>query len=63
MEAVGELDDDDANVVAHGEEHLAKVPRLLLVHRGDLDARELGHAVDEVGDGLAKEALELLERG
>ena len=54
VQAVGELDDDDADVVAHSQEHLAQVPGLLLVHRGDLDVRELGHAVDKVGDRLAK---------
>ena len=37
VQAVGELDDDDADVLAHGEEHLAEVPRLLGIHRAHLD--------------------------
>ena len=28
MQAVGELDDDDANILGHGEEHLAEAFRL-----------------------------------
>ncbi len=63
MQAVGELDDDDADVAAHGEEHLAQVQRLLGVHRIDLDRGELGDAVDELGDRLAKELREVGERG
>ena len=60
MQAVGELDDDDTDVAAHGEEHLAEVPGLLLVHRGDLDGGELGHAVNEVGHGRPEELGELV---
>ena len=63
VQAVGQLDDDDADVAAHGEEHLAQVQRLLGVHRVDLDGGELGDAVDELGHRLAEQAHEVLERG
>ena len=63
VQAVGELDDDHADVAAHGQKHLAQVPGLLLVHGGDLDGGQLGHAVHQLRDRLPKEVGELLERG
>ena len=60
VQAVGELDDDHADVAAHGEEHLAEVPGLLGIHGGDLDRGELGHAVHEVRDRLPKELGDLV---
>ena len=63
VEAVGELDDDHANVLRHCEEHLAEVEGLLLVHRGDLDGGELGDAVDELGHRGPEELGHLVERG
>ena len=39
MEPVGNFDQDDADVLAHGHEHLAKVLHLLLFGRGVLYAR------------------------
>ena len=63
VQAVRQLDDDHADVLRHGEEHLAQVEGLLLVHRGHLDGRELGDAVHQLGHGLAKEVRYLRERG
>ena len=48
VQAVGQLDDDDADVLAHGDEHLADGCRLLVGERFHLDARDLGDAVDEL---------------
>jgi hypothetical protein len=58
VEAVGELDDDDADILGHGEEHLAQVLGVGGVHGGgaELDGLELGGAVDEAGD-LGVEAV------
>ena len=63
VQAVGQLDDHDADVAAHGKEHLAEVERLLGVHRVHLDGGELRDAVDELGHRLAEEVLEVRERG
>ena len=62
VEAVGELDDDHADVGDHGEEHLADVFGLVVFAVGELDFVELGNAIDDVGDLLA-EALGDLRGG
>ena len=58
VQAVGELDQDDANVLRHRQQHLAEVLRLRILARLELDLVELGHAVDHVGDGLAERCLD-----
>ena len=50
VQAVGELDDDDADVLGHRHEHLAQVLDLRVFLRLVGDARELGDALDERGD-------------
>ena len=45
--AVGELDQDDADVARHREDHLAEVLRLLLLAAGEVDLADLGDAVDQ----------------
>ena len=47
VRAVGELDQDDADVARHREEHLAEVLRLLLLAAGEVDLADLGDAVDQ----------------
>jgi hypothetical protein len=59
VEAVGELDDDDADVGDHGEEHLADVLGLVIFAVGELDFVELGDAFDDVGDLLAEALFDL----
>ena len=63
MQAVGKLDDDNADVLGHGEKHLAQRKRLLLVHAVDFDVGELGHAIDELGHRIAKQAGNIGKRG
>ena len=60
VQAVGELDQDDAHVARHREEHLAEALRLHFLLARELDLVELGDAVDHVGDGLAEALLELV---
>ena len=60
VEAVGELDDDDADVYDHGEEHLADVLGLVIFAVGEFDFVELGDALDDVGDLIAEELFDLL---
>ena len=50
VEAVGELDDDDANVLSHRQEHLAKVLDLRVLLRLIRNSRKLRDAVDEARD-------------
>ena len=54
VQAVGEFDEDDANVVHHGQHHLAQVFGLLLFAGGEVDFADLGDALDDVRDLLAE---------
>ena len=56
VQAVGELDQDDPDVVRHRQEHLPDVLGLLLLVAVGAELRELGDAVDEVRD-LGPEAV------
>ena len=62
MQAVGELDQDHADVARHRDDHLAVVLGLRLVARLERQPGQLGHAVDEAGDLLAERRRHLLER-
>ncbi len=59
VQAVGELDDDDAQVGDHGEQHLADVLGLVVFAVGELDLVELGDAFDDVGDLFAEASGDL----
>ena len=50
VEPVGELDEDDADVVHHRQQHLAEVLGLAFLGRGEPDRADLGHPLDDVGD-------------
>ena len=50
VRAVGELDQDDAQVAHHREQHLAEALGLRLLAALELDLVELGDGVDELGD-------------
>ncbi len=54
VRAVGDLDEDDADVLGHGHEHLAQVLHLLVFLAGVLHARQLGDALHDVRDGGAE---------
>ena len=62
MQAVGQLDQDDAHVARHGQQHLAEGLGLVFLARVELELVELGDAVDQFGDRLA-EALDQLGLG
>ena len=61
VEAVGELDDQDPQVLGHRHEHLAHRGGLLGLLGVELDAVELGDAVDDGGDVAAEVRLEVVE--
>ena len=62
VEPVGELDEDDADVLRHREEHLADVLGLLLLVAERAELRELRDAVDEVRDVRPEPLLEVVDR-
>ena len=62
VQAVGQLDHDDADVLCHREEHLAVALELCLLLRLVLQAAEFRHAVDEHRDLVAEHLLHLLVR-
>ena len=62
VQAVGELDEDDAQVARHRQQHLAEVLGLGLFLRAEFDLVELGQAIDQLGRHLA-EALGDLRLG
>ncbi len=62
MCAVGELDQDDAYVAHHREQHLAERLRLGFLAALELDLVELRDAVDELGN-VGSEALRQLVLG
>jgi len=60
VEPVGELDQDDAHVARHREQHLAEVLGLRVLLGLELDAIELGQAVHELRHRLAEALGDLL---
>ena len=54
VQAVGQFDEHDADVVDHGEHHLAQVFGLLLLAGGEVDFADLGDAFDDVRHLLAE---------
>ncbi len=63
VQAVGQLDEDDAHVAGHREEHLPEVLRLRVLEGRELDALDLRHTVDQVRHGLAEALGDLGLRG
>ena len=63
MEPVGQLHQDDPDVVDHRQEHPAKVLGLLGLPGGERDARELRDALDDMGDLRAEQLGDALDRG
>ena len=62
VEAVGELDDEDADVLRHRDEHLAHRRGLLCFLRVEVDALELRDPVDDARDVGAEVVGEVVER-
>jgi len=62
VEPVGKLDEDDSNVVRHSQYHLADVFRLPFFPACQIDLRDLGDAVDDVGYRRAELFLDLVIR-
>ena len=61
VQPVCELDQDDADVLRHRDDHLAVVLGLGVLAALEVDARQLGDAVDELRDLVPELGAELLE--
>ena len=60
VQAVGQLDQDDPNVLGHGQHHLAEVLGLGLLLAAELELADLGDAFDHVGHFGPEQVVELL---
>ena len=54
VQAVGQLDEHHADVIHHGQHHLAQVFGLLFFAGGEIDGADFGDAFDDVRDLLAE---------
>ena len=61
VKAIGELDEDDADVVDHREQHLAEVLGLPLLARRERDRADLGDPFDDVRHLGAEVLLDLFD--
>ncbi len=61
VQPVGQLDEDDAHVVGHGDDHLADVLGLLLLDGAEGHLRQLGDPVDQEGHLVAELLADLLD--
>ena len=60
MQAIGELNQEDAGVVGDGEQELAEILGLLGVLGDEVELAELGEAVDQSADLLAEGLVDLI---
>ena len=61
VQAVGQLDEHHADVIHHGQHHLANVFGLRFFGGGEVDLADLGDALDDVRDLLAELRLDLVD--
>ena len=59
VQAVSQLDEDNADILGHGKEHLAQILKLLLL-LGVAQHAQTGDAVDQLSDRRAKLVFDLL---
>jgi len=62
VQTISELDQDDADVARHREQHLAEALGLRFFARRELDLVELRNAVDHFGDRTSELGFELAAR-
>ena len=63
VQPVGQLDQDDADVVHHRQQHLAEVLGLPLLARGEPDRADLGDPFDDMGHFGAEELADPVDGG
>ncbi len=54
VQAIGQFDEHHADVIDHGQHHLAQVFGLLLLARGEINPADFGDTLDDVGYLLAE---------
>ncbi len=59
MQPVGQLDDDDADIVHHREQHLAIALRLPVLGGEEIDLAQFGDAIDAACDFVAEVLLDI----
>ena len=62
VQAVSQLDEHHADVIHHGQHHLAQVLGLLFFAGGEIDGADLGDALYDVGDLLAEFLADIDDR-
>ena len=63
VQAVAQLDEQDANVLRHRHDHLAEALGLAIFFAGEVDLAELGDAVDQVRDLVPELAGDVVPGG
>jgi hypothetical protein len=63
MQPVGELDEQDPNVLGHGEDELAEILGLLCLIGLQLDPRQLGHTINQPCDVRTEYPFDVIEGG
>ena len=63
VQAVGQLDEDDADVVDHRQQHLAEVLGLALLARREGDGADLRHPLDHVRHLGAEQVADVVDGG
>jgi hypothetical protein len=61
VDAVGQLDQDDADILHHGQQHLAEAFRLAVLGREEIQLGQLGDAIDAARHFLAELLAHLLD--
>jgi hypothetical protein len=61
VQAVGQLDQDDAHIARHGHQHLAEVFRLCVFLGFELQLVQLAHALYQLSHGFAKLAGDIFQ--
>ena len=61
MQAVRQLDQDDADIVDHGQQHLADAFGLAFLARGEVELAQLGDPVDAAGHLVAELLADLFQ--
>ena len=62
VQPVAQLNDHHAHIAAHSQQHFAQVFGLQFFNVGELDLGQLGHAVHQQGNFLAKGGFQVVQR-
>src|SRR5262245_13769694 len=60
VKPVGELDEDDTDIIRHRQDHLAEIFRLFFFIAPERDFANFGHPIDQMHDILSELPFELV---